>query len=112
MNKQLTLASMILAFGFVGSVAAADMATGAGDMAAGAAKDSAMSGMLNQGVNQAVDAGAGMAKEQIAKQAQGAAGDATGGAVGGALSAAQAQAANTAVDSGAGMAKQAAAGLK
>jgi hypothetical protein len=85
-------------------VQAADMAA----MATGAAKDSASNAMMQQGVDKAVDAGAGMAKEQITKQAAGAAGDA---AAASGLSASQAQAAHSAVDSGAGMAKQAAKGV-
>ena len=85
------------------SVQAADLAA----MATGAAKDSASNAMMQQGVDKAVDAGAGMAKEEIGKRAAGAAGDA---AAAGGLSAAQAEAANSAVDSGAGMAKKAAMG--
>jgi len=82
---------------------AADMA----GMAAGAAKDSASNAMMQQGVDQALDTGAGMAKDEISKRAAGAAGDA---AAAGGLSAGQAEAAGSAVDSGAGMAKQAAKG--
>lgn len=109
-----TFSAITLALTISGTAVATDL----GSMASGAATDSAIPSLTSQGVDKAVDTGAGMAKDEIGKRAQGAAADAAGdaaakGAEGGALSAAQAQAANAAVDKGAGMAKEAAkSGLK
>ena len=99
---RIILTAAIIAFS-VPVAQAADMA----GMATDAAKDSASNAMMQQGVDQAVDTGAGMAKDEIGKRAAGAAGDA---AAAGGLSAGQAEAAGSAVDSGADMAKQAAKG--